>query len=327
VSIVPPALPSVTFSVAPAGSFLGNVGLSATSLPVSLRVTNDGQGSQNLTITNITNSGTDAALFNVTSSACLTTLLPTGFCDILATFRPTTIGAKSTSITVTSSAGQVTSLPLTGAGVSSLSVAPSPVSFGNVAVSSVTTPITLAVSNNGAGGSPLTVNSISLTGADSAMFQVNNGTCTLPVTLDPGASCNFAVSFNPTSSALKNASANISASSSLALQGEPADLSSVAMSGRGVTAFAPVQMTQPAQNSYATITQAFAAATGNTTLRAWGTVLPAATGVTVNSSGTVSFNGGYDALFATITPGMMTAMQGLLTIRQGTLVVDGLIIQ
>jgi hypothetical protein len=69
---------------------------------------------------------------------------------------------------------------------------------------------------------------------------------------------------------------------------------------------------------------AFIAATGDTTLQAWGTVLPSPV-VNVNSSGTVNFNGGYDAFFGPSTG--MTAMQGVLTIQQGALVVDRLTIQ
>jgi hypothetical protein len=149
------------------------------------------------------------------------------------------------------------------------------------------------------------------------MFQVSTGNCI--GSLASGSSCSFGVTFAPTSTNLKQASAVLSTAT------EPPI--SLALDGRGVTAFGPVQRTLPSFFAYTTLAEAFTAATGNTTLTAWGTVLPAAAGITVNSSGTVNFIGGYDALFGTRTPGLMTAMQGVMTVRQGTLVVDGLIIQ
>jgi hypothetical protein len=189
-------------------------------------------------------------------------------------------------------------------------------SFGNVAVTSVSTQNTFTITNNGASGLPLTINSITLSGPDAAMFQLNSGDCI--GNLASGASCSFGVAFAPTSTNLKQASAALTTAT------EPPI--SMALDGRGVTAFGPVRRTLPSALAYATLTEAFTAATGNTTLMAWAAVLPAATGLTVNSSGTVNFTGGYDALFGIRTTGM-TAMQGAMTVRQGTLVVDGLIIQ
>jgi FtsP/CotA-like multicopper oxidase with cupredoxin domain len=200
---------------------------------------------------------------------------------------------------------------------SNITVSPASGPFGNVAVSFTSYPITFTITNNGAAGSlPLDVTAISLSGADAAMFAINNGTCgTLPVSLASGASCYFFVSFTPTSTGAKTASVDV---------GSINPPVSRPLTGTGVAATNPVRRTSPL-TPYSTLVDAFTAATTATTLQAWGDILPAPL-VTVNSTGTVTFTGGYDALFATRS-GTMTGMQGVLTIQQGTLVVDGLSIQ
>ena len=318
VNIVAP-VNNQAMSVSPASASLGNIALSVTSPPSIFTITNIGTSGNNLTVDAITLSGTDTAMFLLNFGTCILpkTLIDGQPCSFSVTFTPTTIGAKTASVTVAATGETPVTLPLTGNGVSTISITPASASFGNVAVSSVTTPSTFTISNNGASGLPLAINTITLSGADAAMFQVSTGNCI--GSLASGSSCSFGVTFAPTSTNLKQASAVLSTAT------EPPI--SLALDGRGVTAFGPVRRTLPSPFAYATLAEAFTAATGNTTLTAWGTVLPAAAGLTVNSSGTVNFIGGYDALFGTRTPGLMTAMQGVMTVRQGTLVVDGLIIQ
>ena len=204
-----------------------------------------------------------------------------------------------------------------------IGINPLSAAFGNMAVNFTSYPQTFTVSNNGAGGLPITISAITLTGTDLSMFSVINGTCgTVPFTLQPNGTCNFSVSFTPTSTGAKSAAVSVASSDPTV---------TLPLTGTGVTATNPVRRTVPTPiTPYATMLAAFTAATGNTTLQAWNAILPAngtgSAAVTVNSTGTVNFTGGYDPTFAT-RPGTITGMRGTLTIRNGAFVVNGLSIQ
>ncbi len=75
---------------------------------------------------------------------------------------------------------------------------------------------------------------------------------------------------------------------------------------------------------YSTLTAAFAAATGSTSLQANG-LLFTEPAVSVNSTGTVTFSGGWDTAYTTNTAGM-TGLKGVLTVINGALVVGNLTI-
>jgi FtsP/CotA-like multicopper oxidase with cupredoxin domain len=199
-----------------------------------------------------------------------------------------------------------------------LTVTSASVFYSSVAVNLPTSPTSFTISNNGNTGFPLTITGITLSGTDTADFQLNNGNCgTLPFALPVGGSCNFNVSFAPLTTGAKSANVGVAATGET-----PA---SIPLTGLGVAAISnPARSTLPTQTNYTTLTAAFTAATGNATLQAMNAVLPATT-LTVNSTGTVNFSGGYDAVWGIRTG--MTVMQGVMTIQRGSLVVDGLTIQ
>jgi spore coat protein A len=199
-----------------------------------------------------------------------------------------------------------------------ITVNPGTGSFGNVAVNYTSYPTTVTISNTTGNGFPISVTGISLTGSDPGMFILNNGSCgTLPKPLNDGASCNVQVSFKPTAPGALSASLNVVSD---------APVASVNLSGTGVAATNPARRTSAPSDFYPTLAAAFTAATSSATLEAWGAILPTSS-VTVDSSGTVTFTGGFDAQFGSRS-GTMTAMQGgTLIIKDGTLVVDGLTIQ
>jgi hypothetical protein len=191
---------------------------------------------------------------------------------------------------------------------------------GNVSLTIPTAPTPFTITNTGNSGLPLSLTSIASSGTDSAMFHLENGSCgVLPINLVIGASCNFLVTFAPTSTGPKSANVTVTVS---AIDEPPAVL---AFSGTGVSNTNTVaRTTSPALVNFNTLNEAFTAATGNTTIQAMNSLLTA-TALSVNSTGTVNFSGGYDAIYGTRTG--LTAMHGDLTVRKGTLVVDNLIIQ
>ena len=101
----------------------------------------------------------------------------------------------------------------TAAAPSAITMTPASAAFGKVALNFTSAPIMFTLKNNGASGLPLTIDSITLSGADAAMFNLNSGTC--HGSLAVGQSCNFSVTFSPTTSSLKIASADV------AVTGEP----------------------------------------------------------------------------------------------------------
>lgn len=102
-------------------------------------------------------------------------------------------------------------------GNSVISVSPSSVSYGNVAVGGISQTVT--ISNTAASGSSsLQINAITLRGTAPSQFSINpgngsGGTCgsTTPI-LNPGSSCTFTISFTPTIAGSKSATLRVSGS-------------------------------------------------------------------------------------------------------------------
>ena len=109
-----------------------------------------------------------------------------------------------------------------------ISVTPASAPFGNVLVGSSSSSIQFTVANNGPG--QLLASIISVTGTNSSMFSVDNGTCANPTA--SGSSCNFGVSFSPSSTGGKTATVQI-ATNGIA---DPVSVSN--LSGAGVDVIA-----------------------------------------------------------------------------------------
>ncbi len=107
-------------------------------------------------------------------------------------FKPTTPGTPSATVSFAGSTGQAyVSMLVKGDGVSvgKLVPSPSPVPFGNTKVGSHQT-ITVTLANNG--GTDLTINTATLSGAGFSM-----GTLALPITVAAGKSASATVTFAP----------------------------------------------------------------------------------------------------------------------------------
>jgi hypothetical protein len=177
-------------TVSPTVVNFGNVPLNvASTQPVTLTST----GSAAVTIHAATVTGPG---FSVTGANFPVTLNPNQAVTLQVQFDPTTAGAASGQMTVTSDSttGATTQITLSGAGtvaaVSQLTVSAGSLSFGNVTVnSSATLPVTLTSS----GTAPLTITAATVGGAD-----FTDSGATFPVTLNPNTSVTLQVKFNPT---------------------------------------------------------------------------------------------------------------------------------
>jgi hypothetical protein len=117
----------------------------------------------------------------------------------------------------------------------SVNVSPGALSFGSQNVGTTSAAQTITLSNSGTAA--LTINSISLTGTNSADFAQTN-TCPLsPSTLAAGAHCTFSVTFTPGATGTRGASVSVSDNAASSPQ-------SIALSGTGVTP-APVVSFSP----------------------------------------------------------------------------------
>ncbi len=156
------------------------------SSSLSLRLTNTGGAA--LTVSGIAVTGTG---FVSNSPSMPLTLAPGAVADITATFNPSTSGSASGSLTVTNSASQPLSIALSGTGATAgqLVTNTTNISFGTVTVGqSGAQSVTLT----NTGGSTLTVSSISTSGPGFALSGI-----TVPLTMTPGTSKSFSVTFSP----------------------------------------------------------------------------------------------------------------------------------
>ena len=136
---------------------------------------------------------------------CGTTVNQGSSCTISVTFKPTTIGTVTGSISITDNAPtspQMISLQGTGTDVQ---LTPASLNFGNQPVGTTSTRKIITLTNKGT--VTLTLAPVTITGANSGDFaQTNN----CPASLAAGASCSIAVTFTPTATGTRSANVSVS---------------------------------------------------------------------------------------------------------------------
>jgi hypothetical protein len=168
-------------SVAPSSIFMPNTVVGMISSNATVEVTNNLKVA--LTITSISADGDFSQINNCTSP-----ISSGGSCSLTITFKPTTLGLRSGTITITDSASNSPQVVnLTGNGVSSASTTVSSHNFGSIAVGASAT-YKLYLMNNQA--VPLNITAITTTGDYSQTNQ-----CVSP--LGAGKDCAIVVKFTP----------------------------------------------------------------------------------------------------------------------------------
>jgi hypothetical protein len=180
-------------SLGPALNF-GNQLVLTTSNPMIATLNNP----SGIAITGVTIAitGTNASEFQLSTTTCASTLPALSQCTISVTFTPSLLGPRSASLVVTDSAG-TQSVPLTGSGSGPLySVSPSPLSFPNTMVNTVSAPRSVTVRNNQT--TPMTFTAIALNGLFGGQYRIVTGTtCSTTTPVASGATCVINVTFNP----------------------------------------------------------------------------------------------------------------------------------
>jgi beta-glucanase (GH16 family) len=146
VSSLPP-VPTLT----PAPLSFPNTVVQQVSSGLTTTLTNP--GSAPITVSAITNTGTNANQFALTSGcpAVPFSLAAGGTCSLTERFAPTSTGAKAATLSVTSSTGNV-SANLTGNGIlgsSTLTISPASIPFGTVPLGTASAPQNATVQNTG----------------------------------------------------------------------------------------------------------------------------------------------------------------------------------
>ena len=212
---------SFLFQVTPAGPLalfsrstvpFSNTNVGAQSGPETVQLSNPGIAP--LSLTSIGLSGPDAGQFGLVPSTgvdCrLATILAVGAnCNISVQFVPTSFGSKNASISVTDNApGSPHSVALSGTAIGpGITLSPANVTFGNLNVGSTSAGNPVQLSNPG--NATLTINSITLAGADPAHFTLSHTCGAFPALLLAGGSCTITPGFKPTTTGPKTANLNI----------------------------------------------------------------------------------------------------------------------
>ena len=185
------AATSPQLTVGPTSLAFGNVTVN-TATTQSLVLTSSGTSA--VTVNSAAISGTG---FTLSAQTFPVTLQPKQSVTLQVQFKPTASGAATGKITVSSNSttGGTATVALSGTGTTAnaqLTVSPTSLSFGSLAVNTAST---LSVTLKSTGTTAVTVNSASITGAG---FTTVGGS--FPMTLNPSATATITVQFKPTAS-------------------------------------------------------------------------------------------------------------------------------
>ena len=219
-------------TVSPTSWNFGNVAVGTSSTPKTITLTNNQSTSLSVSSLSVT-AGSPYSIG--ASSTCLNpTVSAGGSCTVILTFNPTTTGAApAASLSIYDSANNSPqTVTLSGTGIAPVTVSPTSWNFGNVAVSSSSTPKTITLTNNQS--TSLSISSLAVT-AGSPYSIGASSTCLNP-TVSAGGSCTVILTFNPTTTgAAPAASLSIYDSANNSPQ-------TVTLSGTGTSPVTPVTL-------------------------------------------------------------------------------------
>lgn len=208
---------------APATHDFGTVVVGATSVPVTVTLTN--AGSTPTGAPTVALSGPDSVEFAIQDDGCTAPLPGGASCTISVVCAPTSVGAKAATLEVGAMPGGTThtTLACTSIERSTLTISPATHDFGAVVPGTSSSAVPYTVQNTG--GAQAGAVTVALNGADAADFALITDGCT-GRTIPGGGSCTFAVAFAPQDAGAKTASVSVSAT--------PGGSASAAVSGTGL---------------------------------------------------------------------------------------------
>ena len=264
------AVPTPQLTVNPTALNFGNT---PVNVPLTQPVTLTSTGTAAVTISAATVSG---AGFSVSGATFPVTLNPNQTLTLQVQFDPTTAGAATGQLTVTSDSttGGTANVTLTGNGTVTttpqLTVNPTAVNFGNTQVN---VPVTQPVTLTSTGTAAVTISAATVSGAG---FSVSGAT--FPVTLNPNQSVTLQVQFNPTSAGAASGQLTITSNSTTG------GTAKVALSGNGTVTTTPQLTVNPTAVNFGN-TQVNVPVTQPVTLTSTGTAAVTISAATVSGAG------------------------------------------
>lgn len=188
------AIPGI-FQVSPTARDFGMLGIGSQSMPASFVFSNGTTASVPLSPSL---SGPDVSSFAITSNACPGSLAPGSTCSVSVRFAPSTVGAKTASLSA-SMGGPSVALSGTGiTGSAVLSISPSSRDWGSQLVGTAIGHMPFTVTNTGVAAAPIAPVIDGMNSADFAVLQSSCGG-----SLAAGATCQISFTFKPTSAGAK----------------------------------------------------------------------------------------------------------------------------
>jgi trimeric autotransporter adhesin len=232
-------VPTPSVSLAPSTLAFGSQSTGVPSTVRSATLTNSGSGALNLT-------GITATSGFGVSHNCGSSVATGASCTLSVTFTPTGLGAAAGSVSVASNAtGSPHAVSLSGTGVVASPVlvwvpTTTAVAFGDASVGASPYTQSLTLSNQGPGS--VTLQQITLAGAQAADFSLGGGTCVVNAPLAQGASCTLVLAFQPGAAGARNATLHAASSGT-----NPPDL---ALAGNGTSLALPAVSVVPGTLSF-----------------------------------------------------------------------------
>jgi hypothetical protein len=175
------------------------VAIGQTSSPQTVTLTNTGTATLN--ISGITASGD----YQISSNTCGPTVAAGANCAVGVTFTPTKKGKRTGLLSFTDNApGSPQTVSLTGVG-QSITVSPTSLNFGTVAVGNTSSPQAVTVTN--VSTATVTFTGFVFSGGASGDYLISANTC--GATIAAGANCSVSVEFKPTTVGTRNSKLNV----------------------------------------------------------------------------------------------------------------------
>jgi hypothetical protein len=215
--------------------------LSPSALAFALQVTATTSGAQNVTLTNTSASAVNTIAFahtgdfSISTNNCGTSLAASASCSFGVTFTPAVAGARTGTISVTSSVPTQT-INLAGFGAAPSKTAllrTKSLVFADQVISTTSGPQNISLTNTG--NVPLTVSSVAVTPGD---YVITNNCPVSPSTVAPNQTCTVGVTFTPTTSGNRTATVTIT-------DDAPGSPRTTSLSGNGLTAVPGIVVDRP----------------------------------------------------------------------------------
>jgi hypothetical protein len=175
------------------------VPIGQTSSPQTVTLTNSGTATLN--ISSITTSGD----YHISNNTCGATVAAGANCAVSVTFTPTKKGKRTGNLTFTDNAPTSPQVvTLTGVG-QSITVSPTSLTFGTVAVGNTSSQQNVTVTN--VGTTTVTFTGFVFAGTAAGDYLISANTC--GATIAAGASCSVGVEFKPTTTGKRAAKLNV----------------------------------------------------------------------------------------------------------------------